>query len=89
MDGFIVGGSSYDTNCDLPICFGTHVHYWTNTLYLIISQDNAVLLGEASAFIKGCGGNGNIFFCYDNTKFLVNLMDFSACIIGKHPCQDG
>ena len=89
MNGFIVGRDLYDTNCDLPICFGTQVYSWTSTLFAIISQDNAVPLGEASAFVKGCDENVCSFFFYDNTKFHINLMDFSACIISKHPYQDG
>lgn len=61
MDGFTVGENLYDTDCDLLLCFGTQVLSWTNILYSIISQDNALPLGETSAFVKGCSGNGYSF----------------------------
>ena len=61
MDGFKIRETAYDKDCDLPLCFGNQVLNWNNALFNMISQDNAVPLGEAANFINGCGGKGYIF----------------------------
>ena len=90
MDGLKVGENAYDDiDCDPLLCFGNQILSWTNILFSIISQDNAVTLGEVSAFVSGCNGNGYSFFCYgNNSKFHVNLIDFPEHVYDIHPKQD-
>ena len=89
MDGFKIGETAFDGDCDLPLCFTNQVINWDNTIYNMISQENAVLLGEATNFINGCGGKGCVFFQYGNHKFHVNMMDFPECVYASHPKQEG
>ena len=89
MDGFKIGETAYNEDCDLPLCFGNQVLNWDNALFNMISLDNAVPFGEAANFINGCGGKGYIFFQYGNRKFHVNLMDFPECVYGSHLKQEG
>ena len=88
-DGFKVEGNVSDTDCDLPLCFGTQVLTWDNVLYTIISQDNAIPLGEAFAFVKSYVQKEYNCFCSGNSKFHVNLMGFPEQINGIYPKQDG
>ena len=88
-NGFKVGESTNDTDCDLPLCFGNQVLAWDNGLFSIISQDGAVPVGEAPAFVRGCDGKGFNFFRYGNSKFRVNLIKFPECVYGIHSKQDG
>ena len=45
--GFKIGDTAYDADCDLPLCFTNQVLNWDTAIYNMISQENAVPLGEA------------------------------------------
>ena len=89
MDGFKIGDTHYDGDCDLPLCFGNQVLNWDNAIYNMISQDNTLSLGEATNFVNGCGGKRYAFFQHGNRKFHVNLMDFPEQVYASHPKQEG
>ena len=89
IDGFSIGETQYDGDCDLPMTFGNQVDNWDNAIYNMISQDNALPSGEARDFVTGGGGEGYAFFQYGNRKFHVALMDFPERVYASHPKQEG
>ena len=88
-DGFKIGDTAFDGDCDLPLCYTNQVENLDNAIYNVISQDNVVLSGEATNFINGCGGKGYAFFQFGNRKFHVNMMDFPERVYASHPKQEG
>ena len=66
IDGFSIGESQYDGDCDLPMIFGNQVDNWDNVIYSMISQENALPSGEAWDFVAGGRGKGYAFFQYGN-----------------------
>ena len=89
IDGFSIGETQYDGDCDLPMTFGNQVDIWDNVIYNMISQENALPSGEARDFVTGGGGKGYAFFQYGNRKFHVTLMDFPERVYASHPKQEG
>ena len=89
INGFSIGESEYDGDCDLPMVFGNKVDAWDDALYNMISQDNILPSGEAREFVTGGGGKGYAFFQYGNRKFHVTLMDFPERVYASHPKQEG
>ena len=69
--------------------FGNQVQNWDNVIYNMISQDNAMPLGEPTNFVNGSRGKGYALFKYGNRKFHVNLMDFPERVYASHPKQEG
>ena len=89
IDGFSIGESHFDGDCDLPMTFGNQVENWDNVIHSMISQDNILPSGEARDFVTGSGGKGYAFFQYGNRKFHVSLMDFLERVYANHPKQEG
>ena len=88
-DGFKIGDTSFDNDCDLPLCYTNQVENWDNAIYNMISKENVLPSGEATNFINGCGGKGFAFFQFGNRKFHVYLMDFPERVYASHPKQEG
>ena len=40
VDGFSIGETEYDADCDLPVAFGNQVDIWDNVIYNMITQEN-------------------------------------------------
>ena len=89
MDGFKIGDTQYDGDCDLPLTFRNQIQNWDNVIYSMISQDNSLPSGEPTNFVNGSGGKGYAFFQYGNQKFHVSLMDFLERVYASHPKQEG
>ena len=89
IDGFSIGETQFDADCDLPVAFGNQVEVWDNVIYNMISQENVLPSGEARDFVTGSGGKGYAFFQYGNRKFHVSLMDFPERVYANHPKQEG